>query len=387
MLDNYKPLLSIVIPTKNRYTTLFSVVDMLLSFGLNDDIEIVIQDNSDDNQEALKFIKDRVEFYNLQYFHETTPLSVIENSDEAVLNSKGEYVCFIGDDDGVMPNIVNVVKWMKANDMKVLKSIKPQYYWPNQKSNFLSNNVSGILKTFRQYKDRIRILKTDESLVKTLQKGGVTMEDLPCLYHGIVKKEVLDVIYQKTNTFFPGPSPDMANAIALTKVVDTYAFADFPVVISGKSSKSTGGAGVLHQHISTIEEVSHLPKNTAKYWSKQIPKFWTGPTIWSESVVKSLQAMGDDESISKINFKYLYAHLFVFNVKHKQQIFSNFEVSKDFKFYQYKFKIFLNRVVFFVKNRLGLLYRQYNGVKNIKNAIQIIEKQITSLEVIKNVKK
>lgn len=376
-----KPLLSIIIPTKNRYTTLFPVVDMILSFDLNHEIEIVIQDNSENNQEALTFVEERNQYSNIGYFHENTPLSVIQNSDKAVLNSTGEYVCFIGDDDGVMPNIIEVVKWMKQKGVNALRSIKPQYYWPNQQSSFLSKDVSGILKTFRQYKNTIDIKKTKDALSEVLHKGGTVMGDLPCLYHGIVNRETLNIIYDKTGTFFPGPSPDMANAIALSLVLDTYAHANFPVIISGKSAKSTGGAGVLHKHIARIEDVAHLPKDTAKLWSKEIPKYWTGPTIWSESIVKSVEAMGKSDLKQKINFKYLYAHLMVFNRSHREQIFSDFKLVKDINFYQFYIAIFLHRVSFFIKTRMGIVQKQYNQLPNIKEAISIIEKQIGVLKL------
>ena len=69
------PLLSIIIPTKDRYSTLFPVVDMILAYNLNSQIEIVIQDNSTDNEEAQNFIQSKLGFKNLKYFYEASPVS------------------------------------------------------------------------------------------------------------------------------------------------------------------------------------------------------------------------------------------------------------------------------------------------------------------------
>ena len=366
-------LLSIIIPTKNRYTTLFSVVDMILLFDLNDDIEIVIQDNSDNNKEALDFIAQKVNYSNLRYFHSSETLSVIGNSDKAVLNSTGEYVCFIGDDDGVMPNIVEVTKWMKANNYKALKSYKPSYYWPNQKSNYLSNDISGVLKYKPWKSSSFEIIKTKYALDFTLKYGGVTIEMLPCLYHGIVKRSVLNQIYQKTDSFFPGPSPDMANAVAITQVIDFYVYVGYPVIISGQSTKSAGGTGVLHQHIAKIEDVKHLPKDTALNWDSRIPKYWTGPTIWAESVIKALEKFNNKEKIEKFNFKYLYAYVFVFQKKHSKEIFKDFSVKSSLKFSALKFKIFIYRVYVFILNRVGVS-EKVNGLVDIKSAINVLSK-------------
>ncbi|MBF5027129.1 glycosyltransferase [Planobacterium oryzisoli] len=364
-------IISIIIPTKNRYTTLFSVVDMILSFNLNDDIEVVIQDNSDNNEQALKFVSERKAYANLKYFHSHENLSVIENSDKAVLNSSGEYVCFIGDDDGVMPNIVEVVKWMKEKGYKALKSYKPRYYWPDQKSNFLSDNTSGVLRYAEWKKQSFKVVKTSIALNKTLNKGGAVLRNLPCLYHGIVKRETLNKIYKKTETFFPGPSPDMANAVALTQVLDSFVYTDYPVVISGKSTKSTGGAGVLHQHVARIEEVKHLPSDTSVNWDNRIPKYWTGPTIWAESVIKALEAFQNYKAVESLNFEYLYAFLKVFHKKHSEEIFKNFKINKSLNLYFLMTKIFLYRLQVFIKNRIGV-EKQFNNIKDMNSAVDII---------------
>ena len=47
------PLLSIVVPTKNRYYYLLKLIELVESIG-SPELELVIQDNSDDNDEFLK---------------------------------------------------------------------------------------------------------------------------------------------------------------------------------------------------------------------------------------------------------------------------------------------------------------------------------------------
>jgi len=366
-------LLSIIIPTKNRYSTLFIVVDMLLSFDLNNDIEIVVQDNSDDNKDAIDFFAQKSNFKNLHYYYSSEDLSVIENSDKAVLNSTGEYVCFIGDDDAVMPNIIDVTKWMKENNYNALKSYEPNYYWPNQKANYLSNDTSGVFRYKKWRVGSFEIIKTKEALNYTLNRGAVLIDKLPCLYHGIVNRNTLDEIYKKAKTFFPGPSPDMANAIALTQVIDSYVFVKYPVIISGKSTISAGGAGVLHQHIAKIEDVKHLPKNTSKNWDKRVPKYWTGPTIYAESAIKALEVFQNNEALKKINFDYLYAYIKVFNKKQIHVIFKDFEIKNPIKIQILKFEIFLFRVLIFISNRNGSV-KKISGIKDIKSAVEIASK-------------
>lgn len=377
-------LLSVIIPTKNRYTTLFPVIDSILLFDDKNEIEIIIQDNSDDNSVAVNFMKERERFENLKYFHQYGNLSVIENSDKAVLNSTSEYVCFIGDDDGIMPYILDVVKWMKVKGYEAVKSFMPNYYWPNQRSNILSNDVSGNLK-IKNFDYKSKIINCKEALQYTLGKGGTNMKMLPCLYHGIISRTSLDKIYNKCHSFFPGPSPDMANAIALTQVINFHVWVSFPVIISGKSSSSTGGAGVLHKHIAKIEDVKHLPKNTSLEWTDKIPKFWTGPTIWAESVLKALKHFENNEEIKKFNFSYLYAFISVFNKKHIHVIYKDFKYKRfGFRYFFYYLKIYLNRITIFIDNRLNSKRKIFRNVENIGAAIKIIGDEI-KMDLVKSI--
>ncbi|UZX28344.1 glycosyltransferase family 2 protein [Riemerella anatipestifer] len=363
-------ILSIVIPTKNRYATLIPVLNYIFSSLKGANYEVVVHDNSDDNQIILDYIS-KMNEKRLKYFFSTDILSQTENSNQAILKSEGKYVCFIGDDDAVMPYILDVVKWMDSLKIDVLKGNKLQYFWPNQRYNYLSKSANGVLK-IEAFNYQVREISSVEALNYTLKHGGVSMKKLPCVYHGVVSRKILNLIHQKTNTFFPGPSPDMANAISLTMVIDKYYYLDLPIVISGKSTHSIGGKGVLHKHISAISEVKHLPLGTNEKWTDRIPKYWTGPTIWAESVIKSLEALDKPELIKKMNYQYLYAHLYVFNYQHRRKIFKNFQFNFSFSFYYYFIHIFVYRVRTFIKNRVGLVYRIMFNIKDLKSASKAI---------------
>ncbi|WP_336127562.1 glycosyltransferase [Mesoflavibacter sp. CH_XMU1422-2] len=364
-------LLSIIIPTKNRYSTLLPLLDFLVTID-SQEVEFVVHDNSDNNEKILKHLKE-VNDKRISYYHTLEKLSQTGNSDQAVLKSTGEYVCFIGDDDGVMPYIIDVVKWMKNNTVDVIKSYKPMYTWPGLQSNILENNKSGVLK-FKEGTFKIIDVNLPKVLNNALKKGGTNINELPCLYHGIAERSVLNKIYKKTGSFFPGPSPDMANAIALCFYTNNFKYLDFPVVISGKSSSSIGGRGVLHQHIARIEDVGHLPNKTKENWDKRIPRYWTGPTIWAQSVLDALRACNQENKIEDFNFKYLYAKLFVFDYNKRNQIFKDFRFSLfNFKFIFSCVKIFINRVYIFLYNRSSFnRIIQESNIKTIGDAIRVL---------------
>lgn len=288
-------LLSIVLPTKDRIPYLKHFVNLINSFNSNE-IELIIQDNTVNNIEILELLA-KLKNPNIKYFHSSEPISIIENSDKSILNSTGKYVCFMGDDDGVTGHIVDCVKWMEENNVDVLKSSSALYIWPNgdkpgpfdMSSSFSVKNYSGSITLL----DPLVVLK------KMLKRGGAGLHDMPKVYNGIARRETLNEIYAITGTFFPGPSPDIANAVALCFVTKKFVVIDFPIIIGGRSKTQGGYNENNSKNRNKIENISHLPKDTEKNWESFIPKVWVPTTILVESTVKALKRMKQEQFINE----------------------------------------------------------------------------------------
>lgn len=375
-------ILSIVIPTKNRYETLTKVLEYLLTIQ-SEDVEFLIHDNSEDNTIIKTFLAE-IDDNRIKYIHTREKLSQSENSHEAVKNASGEFICFIGDDDFVMPYIVDVVKWMKNTNTNIVKGAKPNYYWPGLPSNSISKNYTGVLN-FESFTYQRKKVSCTVSLEKTLKKGGVIIDYLPSVYHGIVSKSAMNQILKNTGSYFPGPSPDMASAVSLSLVEEYYTVFDFPIVISGKSSKSIGGSGVLHKHINKLEDVAHLSKDVILNWNESIPKIWTGPTIWAQSLIEALNRNNRTNLQSKLNIDYLNASLFVLDFQNRHVIFTQSLWSLlNFNFFICATQIFTKRTKIFIRNRfLKQNFKSVSNLKTIEAAINEISKTLDSNKISK----
>lgn len=298
-------LLSIVIPTKNRYGTLFDLVDALMAHLKKEPlVEIVIHDNSDDNTEAQEFFNLK-KYDNLKYIYYKDWLSVGGNSDRAILESSGKYVTFIGDDDAVASTIVAVAKIMDKYDIDSCACDYSLYRWPAA----LMDNYSF------EYKKRGGILRQPDvnRLLENILHNGIQNKDnMPGVYHGIVKRSVLDKVYEKTGTFFPGPSPDMANSFALSQFVTNHVVTSIPFIVDGYSKASTGHMTEAKQHIGKLEDQKFLPKDTIEKWHEFIPKIWLPNTIWPESGLQSLERCGNKQLTKKFNANAMYIKISVF---------------------------------------------------------------------------
>lgn len=309
------PLLSIVVPTKNRYIYLENFVSSFTDFE-STEIELIIQDNSDSQSvEFLNFLKE-INDDRIKYSYRNGWLSVIENCDLAIDTATGKFVCMLGDDDGMLFKLsLDVVKFCIANGFDAVILNKAEYYWPDTSHAVWKDLLAGNL-FYKEYSFEVKRIAVADELTKVLKEGAArTLRGLPRVYHGFVAKEALNKLKLISGSFFPGPSPDMANAIGLASVVKNLVEIDVPAVISGHSKKSTGGMGGEKKHHGTIENQSHLPKETSKLWSDKIPKFWSGATIYAESAKEALLRTNNSTEF-KLNYTYLWAYCFVFETKY-----------------------------------------------------------------------
>ena len=100
------PLLSIVIPTWNRVDSLCSLVD---SIGHKNDpeLEIVISDDYSDLEIFQKLKIHFSDYSNISLFRSTVRLGMVKNWNESISKARGEWICFICDDDLFHPSGVS----------------------------------------------------------------------------------------------------------------------------------------------------------------------------------------------------------------------------------------------------------------------------------------
>lgn len=367
------PLLSVVVPTKNRYKYLFYLIELIDGFK-SDEIELVIQDNSDDNAEMLDYL-DKHNYPFLKYNYLTGSLSVKDNSDHAILNSSGEYVCFLGDDDGLLPSVVPVIRHMKENSVDYLISLPSFYNWPDfyDPSIFsLSSAISYIRGT-----GKYRTLDPMKELRKSSSNGFDGLYRMPKVYQGVTSRSILNRIYERCGTFFPGPSPDMANAVALSLLNGKFMMYDGPLFISGQCRSFGGGERVIGAGLKKITEVPFLPKNITETWSKHLPTYWCADMIWPQSAIEAMKAMGADV---EVNYEQIIAN-FVFNhAGYRKESLDLVENKTLYRIYylRYAFKkayAFLShRLSFYLSFKSYLSpYRLVHNVNNIIDAVNYLE--------------
>ena len=306
------PLLSIVVPTRNRHATLNIIVAHILGWK-SDDFELIVEDNSDDAAAFAPILAQYGRDARLRYNFSDSPRSATENCDAAVLRARGKVVTFIGDDDILLADNLLVCDWMLDQQIDVQICATGAFTWPDME------HAIAINEKFNGMLVRQDILGTNESvdvqreLSALFALGATRLMRVPRLYHALVQRKVLDALYADLGTYFPGPVPDMANAVAISKYTKRCRYTDIPLIISGQSKNSMSGKNSVRKHQGAISAESSLPNETAKAWDKRNPFFWSGATIWSEAALKAAAASGQQKLIEQFSFVWVYASCFAYN--------------------------------------------------------------------------
>lgn len=299
-------LLSIVVPTKNRYKYLKHLIEMLRDFNTNN-LELVVNDNTENNQEIVEFV-DSIDFPHLKYNHVIEHLSVSQNADMAIRFSTGRYVCFIGDDDGVFPEIMECVKEAESKGVEAILSKVVKYNWPDYIDNSRYHISGVVLEEISKRKEGF--INVKEELNRVIDSGFVSLGMLPKVYQGIISRNLLDRIYDKCGTYFPGPSPDMANAVALALLTDKVYYYNRNLVITGQCRSVGGGERLLKGVLPKISEVPHFSQADVDAWDSKLPDLWCAETVWPTSGIQAMKQLGYDHKVAynKIYARFIYKH-------------------------------------------------------------------------------
>lgn len=225
--------LSLIVPTRERAAYLPHAVRTCLAGGGADlDVEILILDNAstDGTQEVVAGMKDS----RIRYVRNDVRLSMRDNFEKGLNLASGDVLCFIGDDDGILPGAAaRAMELFAREDIDAISAARAHYFWPDLVS---ARKNTGLLPRH----DGVEIFDARQKLNELLDHGDYYR--LPCLYHGFVRRSVVERVKQRQGRFFLSCQVDMFSSIALSMEGIRYAFSRSPLIINGGSSRSNGAS-------------------------------------------------------------------------------------------------------------------------------------------------
>ena len=342
-----KRIISVIIPTKNRQLYAQRTVNQVLA--LDNDIEVIVHDNSD-NDTLYTLIKDRIDNDRLKYAYEKEALSFSENYNRAAELADGDYFCAIGDDDGVLPNIVECAKWMGNNGIDIVKPSKDQVYFYPGNINKKKNACLG----FGNYTGSFFYSNPETSVIALLDDGGCNYLDknLAGSYHGLVDMRIMNKVRDITGKYYSGLTPDMYSVICLSLLPHLkFAILDYPITLPGVCPLSGSAASDSGKHIGQLQDAPHLKALPDYKWSDLVPRYYSVETIWAETMIYAIHQMGRDELIEKYyNPDRLAMFLYINNKSNREEILNSLQETTRRRVLDFCGKDMENRI-----NRISLL--------------------------------
>lgn len=228
MLNLY-PKLSVVIPVRDRADTLVHTLKTVTTQDY-DNLEIIISDNAsqDNTREVVTNIDDK----RIKYANTGKRIGMSENWEHGLSLVTGDYVMFLGDDDGLLPHACrDVAALIVKTGTKAVIWRKPDYTWPCVKwlPNALQIQVNFGLVEMR-----------GDIILKLVAAGRSGYGRLPVIYSGFVSTGTITQIKKESGRFFQSVTPDIYSGIVLAYKLDSYLYSMRPFSINGGSRHSNG---------------------------------------------------------------------------------------------------------------------------------------------------
>lgn len=352
-----KPRLSIVIATRNRERYCIKCLKVMLNF-IDELTEIVISDNSKSNKidQFISSLNDE----RLKYSHSTDVLTMSENYNMGLSLASGEYICMIGDDDIILPSIYQTIIYAKEKNIDCVTQAKViNYIWPLDQSN-------GILY-LPKFSNLYNEVKTKNNLEEYFREGcSVNPRDysLPSLYHGIVKKSILEDVKKRRGAYIDGISPDSYIAVVLSQFIKTQIEVDYPFSIGGACHNSATISNVKGKHSGSLDSSEQYVLNVSKgyQWHSLVPKYYSVQSIWADS---ALHAVDSCVLLDLFNLTNLTARAIAEN---RKMIFDIYSSTKSY--------IIVNKMFFYFRllaKVVKLLSRKVVARLKVSQASQVLK--------------
>jgi glycosyltransferase involved in cell wall biosynthesis len=232
------PRFSIVIPTRQRADTLAFAIETALA-QTHPDFEVIVQNNGNDQATSDLVASIGSRRIILNGSAETLPMA--DNWEAALASSSGEYVAFIGDDDGIMPDACAICdEVMPSRPSLGALHWTPHYYdWPSSLRAVARNRLvvnlpgpsAGTICHCRE-------------LLRELYDGTLGWTSMPLIYNGaFVRRSVIEKVRAFCGgRYFAGQIPDVHSGIANLWAMEQFLHIDRPLSICGASGHSNGNA-------------------------------------------------------------------------------------------------------------------------------------------------
>ncbi len=257
-----RPKYSLIIPTYNGYSYLPMCVKTIIDQRY-ENYELIISD--DHSTDGTKEYLSSLECEKIKIIEPPCSMSMSEHWEWALKQAVGEWIMFVGQDDGVQSYFFCLAEKLTAEaskrNIKAIMSERAYFFWPG------CQNIYGDKAVEYQAKNKIYTRRSSLELWKSLL-GIQEYFNLPEMYTtSLVHKDVIEKARKKQEGKVIITHPQDANlAVILCSLEKKYIYSGIPFGWVGSSPKSAGMAIVSPEERN--EQKTDLGKLKKEYESR-----------------------------------------------------------------------------------------------------------------------
>jgi len=249
---------SVLLPTRNRLDLLTYAIETVRRQDY-DDWEIVVSDNASE-QDIAGFIRSlndpRIKYVRTQAF-----IPVTDNWNNALMNSSGDYIIMLGDDDCLLKGFFRImdslIEEFQNPDSIYTKALL--YAYPG----VMRGYPGGFLQPYGYawfFRNAETPFLLDRTKAQELARDAMhfKMSYTFNMQHSVVKRTFIDRLSDK-GLFFQSPYPDFYATNVILLKADTLVVNPVPMVVVGISPKSFGYYYFNDQEKKGVDFLNNLP--------------------------------------------------------------------------------------------------------------------------------
>jgi hypothetical protein len=292
------PRFSICIPTRERHETLPHSIRTILQQTCSD-FELIVQDNC--SREDTRRTVEEFDDPRIIYHRSDERISMHANWEQALNLTSGEYVIFLGDDDGLLPYCLEkAAECVDGHHVDLLAWLAHTYYWPNVPDAKRRNHLTLDMRAPAVWGEYFSAEKgtLDRSAGRSLPPGVFCLDSRRLLhnwldhsgahvyvptYHNLVSRRVIDGVRKLAGgPYFFNPLPDFGTLIANLYVAEEVFFYAAPLSMTGHAGGSSGGThGDLESWTRTLD---HFIAEANVTPEQLLPKVFE-PFVWTPTLL------------------------------------------------------------------------------------------------------
>ena len=222
-----RPRFSIVVPTRQRPHTLPHTLATILNQD-HDSFEVIVADNA--SSPETRAVVEAIDSPKIRYVRSDSPLTMAANWMRGLAATRGEWITYLGDDDGLMPSALRDVEAIiTTHSVDSIRHCFGQYTWPCADATGEANMLQCPIS------EHLHFMAGRDALAAMMQAPWTCPIPLP--YHGWISRSVLNRA-AAAGDIFCSNYPDTYAGILLAAHTDLFANINVPFSIIGQSATS-----------------------------------------------------------------------------------------------------------------------------------------------------